>query len=67
MYKRQAIANENFRLALYYGLDVTDYLARTNFIHPLSCQNYCYTANAVSVTSEGKDYTQLVRDELGLQ
>lgn len=62
-----AIANENFRLALYYGLDVTDYLARINFIHPLSCQNYCYTANAVSVTSDGRDYTQLVRDELGLQ
>lgn len=62
-----AIANENFRLALYYGLDVTDYLARINFIHPLSCQNFCYTANAVSVTSEGKDYTQMVRDELGLQ
>ena len=62
-----AIANENFRLALYYGLDVTDYLARTNFIHPLSCQNFCYTANAVSVTSDGRDYTQLVRDELGLQ
>ena len=62
-----AVANENFRLALYYGLDVTDYLARTNFIHPLSCQNFCYTANAVSVNSEGKDYTQLVRDELGLQ
>lgn len=62
-----AIANENFRLALYYGLDITDYLARTNFIDPLSCQNYCYTANAVSVNSEGKDYTQLVRDELGLQ
>lgn len=62
-----AIANENFRLALYYGLDITDYLALTNFIHPLSCQNYCYTANAVSVNSEGKDYTQMVRDELGLQ
>ena len=62
-----AIANENFRLALYYGLDITDYLARINFIHPLSCQNFCYTANAVSVNSEGKDYTQLVRDELGLQ
>lgn len=62
-----AIANENFRLALYYGLDITDYLARTNFIHPLSCQNFCYTANAVSVNSEGKDYTQMVRDELGLQ
>ena len=62
-----AVANENFRLALYYGLDITDYLARTNFIDPLSCQNYCYTANAVSVNSEGKDYTQMVRDELGLQ
>lgn len=62
-----AIANENFRLALYYGLDITDYLACINFIHPLSCQNYCYTANAVSVNSEGKDYTQMVRDELGLQ
>lgn len=62
-----AIANENFRLALYYGLDITDYLAHTNFIHPLSCQNFCYTANAVSVNSEGKDYTQMVRDELGLQ
>lgn len=62
-----AVANENFRLALYYGLDITDYLALTNFIHPLSCQNYCYTANAVSVNSEGKDYTQMVRDELGLQ
>lgn len=62
-----AIANENFRLALYYGLDITDYLACTNFIDPLSCQNFCYTANAVSVNSEGKDYTQMVRDELGLQ
>lgn len=62
-----AVANENFRLALYYGLDATDFLARLNFIHPLSCQNFCYTANAVSVNSEGKDYTQLVRDELGLQ
>lgn len=62
-----AVANENFRLALYYGLDATNYLARTNFINPLSCQNFCYTANAVSVTSDGTDYTQLVRNELGLQ
>ena len=62
-----AVANENFRLALYYGLDATNYLARTNDITPLSCQNFCYTANAVSVNSAGVDYTQLVRDELGLQ
>ncbi|MBQ1257903.1 MAG: hypothetical protein IIX93_11620 [Clostridia bacterium] len=62
-----AVANENFRLALYYGLDATDYLARTNDINPLSCQNFCYTANAVAVNSAGVDYTQLVRDNLGLQ
>ena len=62
-----AVANENFRLALYYGLDVTNYLARLNDINPLSCQNYAYTGNAVAVNSQGVDYTQLVRDELGLQ
>jgi len=62
-----AVANENFRLALYYGLDLTTYLARTNAINPYSCENYCYTGNAVAVTSAGVDYTQLVRDELGLQ
>ena len=62
-----AVANENFRLALYYGLDATNYLARTNDINPLSCQNLCYTGNFVTVNSQGVDYTQLVRDEIGLQ
>ena len=62
-----AVANENFRLALYYGLDATNYLARSNSINPLSCQNFCYTANVVAVNSQGVDYTQLVRDEMGLQ
>ena len=62
-----AVANENFRLALYYGLDATNYLARTNSINPLSFQNFCYTANVVAVNSQGVDYTQLVRDEMGLQ
>ena len=62
-----AVANENFRLALYYGLDPVNYLARTNDINPLSCQNLCYTGNFVAVNSEGVDYTQLVRNEIGLQ
>lgn len=61
-----AVANEAFRLAWYYGLDLTPYLARTNAINPQSCQNYCYTANAVAVTSDGRDYTQLVRERLGI-
>ena len=61
-----AIANEAFRKSLYYGLDLTNYLARTNAINPQSCQNYCYTGNGVAFTSDGTDYTALVRAELGL-
>lgn len=62
-----AVANENFRKAIYFGVDFTDFLARTNSINPMSCLNWCYTGNAVAVNSQGVDYTQLVRDEIGLQ
>ena len=62
-----AIADENFRLALYYGIDFTSYLARTNPITPLSGQNYTYSGRNLAVTSDGRDYTELVLDELGLQ
>lgn len=62
-----AIANEAFRKSMYYGLDLTNYLARTNALNPQSCQNYCYTAKAVGVTSDGRDYTDLVKEKLGLQ
>ncbi len=61
-----AVANENFRKSLYYGLDLTNYLARTNAINPLSCENYVYTGNGVAFTSDGTDYTALVRKEMGL-
>ena len=61
-----AVANENFRKSLYYGLDLTNYLARTNSINPQKCQNYVYTGNGVAFTSDGKDYTSLVRAEIGL-
>ncbi|MBR6008690.1 MAG: hypothetical protein IK056_06345 [Clostridia bacterium] len=62
----KAIANENFRLAWYYGIDLTDWLARTNFINPLSCENYTYTAKGVATMSDGRDYTDVVREKLGL-
>jgi oligopeptide transport system substrate-binding protein len=61
-----AVANENFRKSLYYGLDVTGFFARYNAINPQSCQNYVYTGNGVSFTSDGTDYTALVRKEIGL-
>ena len=62
-----AIANENFRKSLYYGLDLTNYFARTNAINPLSCQNFAYTGNGVAFTSDGTDYTKLVLKELGME
>ncbi len=63
----KAIANEAFRLAIYWGLDWTDYLARTNAINPLKCTNLCYTAANLVTTSDGKDYTDLVMDRIGLR
>ena len=63
----KAVANENFRKSLYYGLDLTPYFARTNAINPLSCQNFVYTGNGVAFTSDGTDYTSLVLKELGMQ
>lgn len=62
----KAIANLAFRQSMLYGLDLTNYLARSNAINPYSCLNYCYTGNGVCVDSNGTDYTQLVRNELGL-
>ena len=61
-----AIANEAFRKAIYYGLDLTNYLARTNVIDPLSCQNYAYTMSNLVAKSDGTEYTAMVLDKLGL-
>ncbi len=62
-----AIANNAFRLALYYGIDWTDYLSRTNAINPLKCTNLCYTGANLVTTSDGKDYTDLVMERLGMR
>ena len=61
-----AIANEAFRLPWYYGLDLTEYWKRTNSINPLSCENEFYSMTGLAYTSDGTDYTELVRQELGL-
>ncbi len=63
----KAIANEAFRLTLYYGIDCTDYLARVNAITPLKCTNLTYTAANLVTTSDGRDYTDLVMDRLGMR
>lgn len=61
-----AIANENFRKALYYGIDFSKYYARINPINPLKVENNFYTMKGLVYTSDGKDYTDLVKAELGL-
>ncbi|MBQ9951642.1 MAG: hypothetical protein IJO98_05845 [Clostridia bacterium] len=62
-----AVGNEAFRLAWYYGLDLTSYLGRVNAIDPLSCQNLAYTSAAVVTTTDGRDYVELVYDEIGMR
>lgn len=61
-----AIRNENFRLSWYWGLDLTDYLSRTNAINPLGCTNVCYSFPNLVFTSEGTDYVNLVKEKIGL-
>ena len=59
-----AVANEAFRKSWYYGLDLTDYFARTNYVYPYHCTNYTYTGSGVAQTTDGVDYINLVMDRL---
>ncbi len=61
-----AIANEAFRLSWYYGLDLSSYYSRINAINPLTVENNFYTMSGLVYTSDGTDYTELVRQNLGL-
>ena len=61
-----AVANEAFRKSWYYGLDLTNYWKRSNTIDPMSCENNFYTMKGLCYTSDGTDYVELVRKELGL-
>ena len=60
-----AVANEAFRLSLLYGLDLTKFWARTNFINPASCENVAYTMTEMMYYPDGRDYVQAVWDRLG--
>ena len=61
-----AIANEAFRLSWWYGLDLSNYYKRTNAIDPMSCENNFFTMRGLVYTSDGTEYTELVRQEMGL-
>ena len=61
-----AIANEAFRLSWWYGLDLSNYYKRTNAIDPMSCENNFFTMKGLVYTADGTEYTELVRQEMGL-
>lgn len=61
-----AVANEAFRQSLYYGLELSEYLKRYNALEPLQCENLCYTKNMLVYTSDGTDYTDLVKAKLDI-
>ncbi len=61
-----AIANKNFRMSLFYGMDLTNYFKRTNSLNPLKCENNFYTMPGLVYTSNGTEYTELVREKMGL-
>ena len=62
----KAIANTAFRQCFYRGLDLTPWLARTNMINPLKCENDFYTMSGVCYNNDGKEFTELVREKMGL-
>ena len=61
-----AVANTAFRKAWYYGLDLKEYYKRTNPITPMVCENNFYTMKGLVYNSKGTEYTELVRQQLGL-
>ena len=63
----KAVANEAFRQAIYYGLDLTKYFERTNFINPLKCENNAYTMKGLLYFSDGTEYTAKVNELLGFK
>ena len=61
-----AIANEAFRKALYYGYNASEFYTRINTINPMSCENNFYTMKGLVYTSDGTEYTKLVQEKMGL-
>lgn len=61
-----AVANEAFRKSIINGWDTTEYLRRQNTVNPMKCENLTYTMKGLCYNSEGKDYTELVQEKLGI-
>ncbi len=63
----KAAANEAFRKSIFYGWDNLEWLRRQNAANPLKCENSFYTMKGLCYTTDGRDYTELVQEKLGLE
>lgn len=63
----KAVNNEAFRQAVRYGVNLEAYWARFNFINPESGALETFTAAEVAKFSDGRDYTDRVKELLNLQ
>ena len=63
----KAVNNEAFRKAVRYGVNLEAYWARFNFINPTSAALETFTAAEVAKFSDGRDYTDRVKELIGLQ
>ncbi|MCD7957155.1 MAG: ABC transporter substrate-binding protein [Lachnospiraceae bacterium] len=61
-----AVANENFRLSISWGLDLTNLLSNINPIDPVSVAGYNFSHDLMCSTSDGTDYQNLVLEKLGI-
>ena len=62
----KAIANKAFRQCFSKGMVLNKFFARYNPINPLKCENDFFTMKGLCYTSDGTDYVELVRKEMGL-
>lgn len=62
-----AIANEAFRLSLYYGLDMTEWNRAVNGMDPVGIQNTTFTIAGLCSLSDGTDYNDLVKSKLDIE
>lgn len=63
----KAAANTAFRQCFNLGLDLTEWYACANKIHPLMCECNYYTMKGLCFTPDGTDYTRLVAKRLGIE
>lgn len=62
----KAIDNENFRMAMYWGLDLEGLYSRVDPVTPYSVAGFTFTQNGL-VNVEGMDYQDYVISLLGLE